>query len=263
MENKDFYEVLGVAETVGPKDIKDAYRSLALKNHPDRNEARADAVDAMKAINEAYAVLSNPDKRREYDALRHQFGSSAYGRFRQNYSEQDIFKGSDIHRVFEEMARSVGIRGFDEIFKEFYGQGYRTFEVNRPGVFLKGFVFSGLMNPGGMRTPLNGGVGSALKFLLNRFGGLQLPEKGKDSYDVISLQPESAHRGGPYAYFHRKKSKKLVVQVPPGVKDGQKIRLAGMGEDGRGGTMPGDLFLTVSVKTPLLQSVKKFFRLGS
>ncbi len=256
MNQKDYYEVLGVSKDANSQEIKEAYRNLAFKYHPDRNQAGTEAVEKMKIINEAYAVLSNPDKRREYDLLRQQFGSSAYGQFRKNYSEQDIFRGSDIHRVFEEMAKSFGIRGSDEIFKEFYGRGYQTFEFNRPGVFMKGFIFSGWFNPRRTRIPIGGNFGNLLKLFFNRVDGMQIPEKGKDINDIITLQAGHAQQGGPYAYYHRKKSKKLVVQVPPGVKDGQKIRLTGLGEGGKGGATAGDLYLKVSIKTPLLQGIK-------
>ena len=84
-----------------------------------------------------------------------------------------------------------------------------------------------------------------------------MPEKGADINDVIHLDSQEAFKGGPYAYFHKKKSKKLVVKIPPGVRDGQKIRLAGMGEDGKGGEEPGDLFLKVKIKKPLLHKMKE------
>ena len=263
MNQKDYYEVLGVSNDADSQEIKDAYRNLAFKYHPDRNKAGTEAVEKMKTINEAYAVLSNHDKRRQYDSLRQQFGSSAYGQFRKNYSEQDIFRGSDIHRVFEEMAKSFGIRGFDEIFKEFYGRGYQAFEFNQPGVFFRGFIFSGWFNPWKNRIPLGGNFGNLLKLFFNRFDGRQIPERGKDIIDAITLQPGHAQQGGPYAYFHRKKSKKLVVQVPPGVKDGQKIRLAGLGESGKGGAAAGDLYLKVSIKKPLLQDIKNLLGFGN
>jgi len=106
MSQADYYQVLGVDSDASQSKIKEAYRQLAFKHHPDRNSENAAAADEMKKINEAYAVLSNPAKKTEYDNLRTQFGSSAYTHFRNNYSEQDIFSGSDINHIFEEMARS-------------------------------------------------------------------------------------------------------------------------------------------------------------
>ena len=226
MEQQDYYEVLGVSENASSQELKDAYRNLAFKYHPDQNKVGADTAEKMKSVNEAYAVLSNKEKRQKYDTLKRQFGSSAYRQFRSNYSEQDIFRGSDIHRVFEEMARSFGIRGFDEIFKDSYGRNYQTFQFNRPGVFFKGFVFSGWFSPWGNRVPLGGNMGNLLKLFLNRFVGMELPEKGKDINEIIALQPQHAQNGGPYAYFHRKKSKKLVVKI-----EGEHIVLTPMPDD--------------------------------
>lgn len=110
MVQKDYYQVLGVDKNATAKQIKEAYRQLAFKFHPDRNKENTGTIEEMKKINEAYAVLSNSVKKREYDTLKNQFGSSAYTHFRNNYSEQDIFSGSDINHIFEEMARNFGLR---------------------------------------------------------------------------------------------------------------------------------------------------------
>ena len=143
MDRIDYYEILEIDKEASPQKIKESYRRLAFQYHPDRNNGDTGAVERMKAINEAYAVLSDPEKRSRYDGLRQSYGYSAYDRFRQSYSEEDIFRGSDIGQIFEEMARSFGIRGFEEVFRASYGQGYRTFEVRRPGFVGRGFVFSG------------------------------------------------------------------------------------------------------------------------
>ena len=121
MEQKDYYQILGIPQTAESQEIKEAYRQLAFKFHPDRNKEDPVAAEKMKTVNEAYAVLSNPAKRREYDSLRQQFGASAYSQFRKTYSDQDIFNGSDIHQVFEEVAKTFGFRGFNEIFKKCIG----------------------------------------------------------------------------------------------------------------------------------------------
>ena len=170
--------------------------------------------------------------------MRQQFGSSAYSQFRQNYSEQDIFSGSDVNQILEQMARAFGLRGFDEIFKEFYGKGYRHYEFRKPGFFAKSYYFSWPrqsrdLNAAG--TPLQGSIGKLTRFFLKQFSGIELPEDGTDLNDTIRLSPEFARQGGPYAYYLRKKDKKLVVKIPPAVKHNQQIRLAGMGEDGKGG----------------------------
>jgi len=262
MTPADYYQILGVEKTAGIKQIKAAYRELALRYHPDRNRENPETAEKMKAVNEAYAVLSNPQKRREYDALRQQYGSSAHDQFRRSYSEQDIFSGSDINHIFEELARSFGLRGFDDIFKEFYGRGYQTFEFKRPGVFGKGFIFTFGLG----RRPQNQTVGSRRKslgklprFLLGKLGGVKLPQNGTDLNDSIRLEPELARQGGPYAYYLPQRSKKLVVKIPPRTRNGQKIRLAGMGTGGKHGGRPGDLYLKVKINQPLLRKIKAFF----
>jgi DnaJ-class molecular chaperone len=261
MADRDYYQILGVDSQAGTKPIKEAYRKLAFKYHPDRNKGDPEAAEKMKWVNEAYAVLSNPEKRREYDMLRNQFGSSAYGQFRQTYSDQDIFSGSDVNHIFEQMARAFGFRGSDDIFREFYGQSYQNFNFRRPGVFAKGWVFTGPSGKRATQPPqfaFQGNLGKIYKYLFKKFSGFELPENGADINEVIYLSSQQAREGGPYAYYLKKKAKKLVVKIPPGVKEGQKVRLAGMGEEGKGGGAPGNLFLKVHITKPLFQSVRDF-----
>jgi DnaJ-class molecular chaperone len=263
MVQEDYYQVLGVDKNATAKQIKEAYRQLAFKFHPDRNKDNTGAVEEMKKVNEAYAVLSNPTKKREYDSLKNQFGSSAYTHFRNNYSEQDIFSGSDINHIFEEMARNFGLRGSNEIFKEFYGRGYRQFEFKKPGFSAKGYFFgrpaAGTGYQKQANSQLGGNFGKISRFLLQRISGFQLPEDGNDVHDHLYLDPQQALSGGPYAYYLRHKSKKLVVKIPPRIRDGQQIRLAAMGQDGKGGGKPGNLLLKIHIRKPLLKSVKDLF----
>jgi DnaJ-class molecular chaperone len=261
MDQENYYRILGVEPDASAEQIKEAYRRLAFKYHPDRNKANPEASETMKAINEAYAVLSNPPKRRQYEALRHQFGSSANSEFRRTYSEEDIFRGSDVNDIFEEMATVFGFRGYKDIFREFYGEASRTFECKKPGFFAKGFVFEGY--PGERehdqwQFPLQGHLGKLSRFFLEKIGGIELPENGSDILDVIKLSPQQAQQGGSFTYLLRRKSKKLVLNIPPRVREGQRIRLAGMGEDGKGGGKRGDLYLKVHIKKPLLQRMQGF-----
>ena len=262
MSQEDYYRVLGVDQNTSETKLKEAYRQLAFKYHPDRNRDNTAAADQMKKINEAYAVLSNPAKKDEYDNLKTQFGSSAYTHFRNNYSEQDIFSGSDINHIFEEMARSFGFRGSNEIFKEFYGRGYLQFQFKRPGEQTRKHVFRGPSQAGQQQQvqfPLGGNLGKIMRFVLQKISGVQFPEDGADIDEHLYLAPLQALHGGPYAYYLRRQSKKLVVKVPAGIREGQRIRLAGMGEKGKAGGKPGDLFLKVHIRKPLLKSIKDFF----
>ena len=259
MVQEDYYQVLGVDQKATDQQIKDAFRKLAFKYHPDRNKENPLAVEKMKGINEAYAVLSDPAKKREYDTLKNQFGSAAYTHFRKNYSEQDIFSGSDINRIFEEMAKAFGLRGSNEIFKEFYGRGFQQFGFKNPRGFARGYVFGNppkTGNQGRAPLPFGGNKGKIARFLIQKISGVQLPEDGADIDENLYLAPEQALQGGPYAYYLRRKSKKLVVKIPPGVRPGQRIRLAGMGQEGKGGGKPGDLFLKVHIRKPLMKPIK-------
>ena len=262
MTQADYYQVLKVDQNATATQIKEAYRQLAFKYHPDLNKENPAAAEEMKSINEAYAVLSNPTKKNEYDHLRTQFGSSAYTHFRKNYTEQDIFSGSDINHIFEEMAKAFGLRGSDEIFREFCGRGFQQFEFKRPGIHSRGYVFRGPWKTGHqprVQFPLRGNMGHIVRFMLKKIGGVQLPEDGADIHDNLYLAAQQALQGGPYAYYLRRRSKKLVVKIPPGIRGGQQIRLTGMGEPGKAGGKPGDLLLKVHIRKPLVESIKALF----
>jgi DnaJ-class molecular chaperone len=268
MNQKDYYQILEVEKEVSPQKIKEAYRRLAFQYHPDRNKENSLAVEKMKEINEAYAVLSDPEKRSDYDTFHEQYGPYGYDRFKQRYSEQDIFRGSDINQIFEEMARAFGFRSFEEVFRESYGQGVNTFEFQRPGVSGRGFIFFG---PGFGKNkqqgiPVSseifpGLLGKIIQYLLKKTFGMREPQRGKDLGDVIYLDPQQALEGAKGKYLHRKRSKELIVTVPPGMKEGQKIRLKGMGAPGKDGGESGDLYLKVKIKKPLLEKVRGLLKI--
>jgi curved DNA-binding protein len=268
INQKDYYQILGIEKGASSQKIKEAYRKLAFQYHPDRNKENPSAVEKMKEINEAYAVLSDPKKRNDYDRFHEQYGPDGYDRFKQRYSEQDIFRGSDINHIFEEMAKAFGFRGFEEVFRESYGQGYQTFEFRRPGVFGRGFIFFG---PGSGRSdqqkiPISseifpGVLGKLTRYLLKKTLGIREPARGKNLEDTLYLDSRQALDGAKGTYVHRKRSKELIVTIPPGLKEDQKVRLKGMGEPGKDGGEPGDLYLKVKIKTPLLEKVRDLLKI--
>jgi DnaJ-class molecular chaperone len=273
MNQKDYYNILGVERDASQQAIKEAYRKLAFQYHPDRNTDPA-ATEKMKDINEAYAVLSDVSKRREYDLLRSQYGSFAYERFRQSHTADDIFRGSDMDQIFEEFARTFGFRSSGDIFRESYGPGYRGFEFRRPGMFGRGYIFyPGTRRMGGQQQsldsqiqmpglPFTGVFGKVIKFFLNKLTGIELPEKGKDWQDTVTLSPEKARDGAEIKYSYKKwgKPKDLIVKIPPKVRDGQRIRLRGMGSPGKAGGESGDLYLQVQIRRSLSQRLKGLFK---
>jgi DnaJ-class molecular chaperone len=268
MTQKDYYKILGVEKTADSKQIKEAYRKLAFEFHPDRNKGDLSAVEKMKELNEAYAVLSDPEKRSRYETMNQQYGYDAYDRFRQGYSEQDIFRGSDINQIFEEMTRQFGFRNFNDLFREFYGPGYQTFEFRRPGVFGRGFIFSvfpfgrqsGQGTFSSVRTGLvTGLLGKLAGYLANKaFKGWDAGQ-ATDRYDVITLNREDARHGGKVSYVDRTTSRQLMVTVPAGVREGQTIRLKGAAGVNGDRAKAGDLYLKVQFRRGLLETAKEIY----
>ncbi len=280
MQQKDYYKILVVEGNATEQQIKEAYHALAFQYHPDRNKDNPSTTEKMKEINEAYSVLSNSQKRRQYDELRHQYGSFGYERFRQHYTEEDIFKGSDINSIFDELAKVFGFRSADEIFHDMYGSKYQSFEFGAPGVFGRGFIFFGPYMGGsaawrrpeesyGSRKPpifseqapfLSGIFGRIIKYALMKLTGIQIPERAKNLYDVIHLTPSQARTGYEIRYLYRKglKPRDLMVKIPPGIRHGQQIRLKGLGTSARNGGIAGDLYLRVKIQDSLYGKVKNF-----
>jgi curved DNA-binding protein len=280
MEKKDYYKVLEVNENASFEEIKKTYRKLAFQYHPDKNPGRE---EMMKEINEAYAVLSNEGKRREYDSCKQSFGFFARDKFRQTYTDQDIFKDSDINQVFAELSRVFGFNRPEDIFSNssFYGNQFRTFQFKGPGFTGKGFfsfgptskTYQDMLRASRYQTSeapayrpsffsrifLKGAL--AFQNHIAKKYGLELPERGTDIEDEIKIPSEVASAGGKVSYHYAKPNnpRDLMIKIRPGIREGQKIRLKGMGKDGRHGGESGDLYLKVKVHIPLLKKIIEFF----
>ncbi|MBW2085044.1 MAG: J domain-containing protein, partial [Deltaproteobacteria bacterium] len=118
-KNEDYYKTLGVSRQATPEEIKKTYRRLAIKYHPDKNKDNKEAEEKFKGINEAYAVLSDSEKRKKYDLYGHTG-------FQQQYSQEDIFRNFDIGDMFKEFGF-----GTEDIFSQIFSGG--------PGSRRRGF----------------------------------------------------------------------------------------------------------------------------
>ena len=239
--NKDFYKVLGVSKDASEDDIKKADRKLARKYHPDVNKTK-EAEEKFKDISEAYDVLSKPDDRKRYDAIR-QFGMGG-ARFAGG-SGQGGFDASSFADMFGGMfGGGAGGQGGSRIRFSTPGSG----NPNLNDIFS---MFGGAQ--GGSPYGAAGGRGS-----YSDYGGYQQetpkPQRGKDRNSRITLTLRQAVKGATVSLSVD--GAKFKTHIPAGVKDGQKIRLAGKGHAGVNGGQRGDLYLNVSVKSDPVFSMR-------
>jgi DnaJ-class molecular chaperone len=267
MPEKDFYGILGIARNAGTEEIKAAYRRLALQYHPDRNKDNPAATAMMRDLNEAYAVLSDHAKRQEYDGLWAEDGQSASERYKQAHTAEDIFRGSDINQVYAELAKQFRLRNFDKVFREAYGPRYRSFEFQDKGVRGRAYiVYDTPKSAGGPARNKTSSPGqdpdSELARMLRKMAtDSSNPRRGKDLKKDITIKPELAAKGGEVELHFKQQghNRNLKITIPAGIKDGQRIKLKGLGEPGRGGGEPGDMYLVVRFNSSLFKLFSSLF----
>jgi molecular chaperone DnaJ len=217
---KDFYAILGVPQDADAAAIKKAYRKLARKHHPDQNTGVAAAEQRFKEIGEAHSVLSDAEQRKEYDAIRQMTRGGAR---------------------FTAGGPGGGNGGFEDIFSAFGGSGGNVrFSTTGGGAApdlndILGQMFGGGM-PGGARQadPFGG------------YGAPRGPQRGRDVTARTTLTFRDAVEGSTVS-LQTAEGRTIRTKLPAGVRDGQKIRLRGKGEQGDRGAAAGDLILEVSV----------------
>lgn len=283
MAHTDYYKSLGLEKGATADEIKKAYRKLAIKYHPDKNPGDKSAEDKFKEINEAYAVLSDPQKKAQYD----QFGSSG---FHQRYSQEDIFRGFDVSDLF----RDMGLGGSDDIFSRIFGAGGGGFQQQRGGrgfgarrqrgedftmelkvtfrdaytgcekkvAFAKNSkreelvvkVPAGVENGSRLRLQGKGGEGfgggPAGDIYLTIIVGsdAQFAREGDDIVTERQISFSEAALGCSLEVPTLEGTKR--IKVPAGIQPGTKIRLKGLGFTHMGSTGKGDLYVKVGVRVP-------------
>ena len=230
MDFKDYYQTLGVSKSASDKELKQAYRKLARKHHPDVNPGDKSAEAKFKEINEAYEVLGDPEKRRKYDELGANWrmyeqaqqqgggwpGGSPFGGGGGAWTINMGGGPSGGYRTMseEEMHEIFGDEDpFSDFFKTFFGGGGPQREAQRGRARARS-------------------------------------QKGRDIEHEVELTLEEAYHGATRRVSIKQggHARSVDVRIPPGVKDGSRVRAAGEGESGANGGASGDLYLRVKLK---------------
>jgi curved DNA-binding protein len=207
MEYKDYYAVLGVKRQATEKEIRQAFRRLARQYHPDVNPNNKAAEEHFKEINEAYEVLSDPEKRKQYDEM-----GADWERYQQY--QRAPTGGGEAFR-----SQRMRVEDFDDLFGE--ESPYSSFFEQ---------IFGGAGQGRGARTPR--------------------PQRGQDMEAAVEVTLEEAAHGTKRVLRlagEDGKERQLEVRIPPGVRTGTRVRVAGQGESGRAGGPRGDVYLVVRV----------------
>lgn len=282
MAQTDYYKALGVEKGASADDIKKAFRKLAVKYHPDRNPDNKGAEDKFKEINEAYAVLSDPEKKQQYDT----FGSSG---FHNKYSQEDIFRGFDFGNAYKDMG---GGGGAEDIFSRLFGGSF-----GRPGAGRGGFrsvqqngadhemevtisfrdaaqgaekqvAFRRNGQREELKVKIPAGVDNGSKIRISGKGA-QSDSGGSpgDLFLIINVAPDPVFiRDGGDLIVERPISFSAAclgisldvptlegdkrIKIPAGIQPGTKIRLKGCGIKSLGSNAKGDLYVKIAVHIP-------------
>ncbi len=284
---EDYYQLLGVKKSASPEEIKKAYRKLAMKYHPDHTKGDKAAEEKFKKISEAYAVLSDKEKRKEYDT----FGAEG---FRQRFSQEDIFRGFDFGDIFREFGfggdffsgrgRGGGMRfnfgggspfgsqagqqqarmkGSDLVYelpltlKEVANGTTKTVSLQHQGYSEKVTVKipKGLISGKKLRlagkgspSPLGGPPGDL--FIQAKL--LNDPKYRAEKYDLYLNQDLKLSEVllGTSISVSTLDDKQLSLKIPPGTSPGTKMRMPGHGLPNMKGNKKGDLYVKIQVKLP-------------
>lgn len=211
MKYRDYYEILGVDKKAGQDEIKKAYRKLAKKYHPDAHPGDKGSEEKFKEANEAYEVLGDPEKRKKYD----RFGQGAQFTNGHDFDPSQYGFGNNVHYQY-------GTAGGD--FSDFFN------------MFFGGSPF----DPSDLFGQSRGRTGRSVR---NR------PMKGEDSEASIGITLQEGFKGAEKRISLRTagRDRTISFKVPPGIRNGEKIKLAGQGGPGYNGGQNGDLYLTVEI----------------
>lgn len=285
---KDYYKVLGVSKDAKPEEIKKAFRKIARENHPDQHPGDKKAETKFKEASEANAILSDADKRKEYDEARSMFGGGGFGGFGGGGGGTGGFRfprggGSTsgtpgMEDLFRNMNSGAADGGLGDIFGNLFGQGATTSTTRRSGsrIARRGADVEGevtidftqavdgttvslqMVSEAACQACHGTGAksGSVPRVCPNCQGSGMVESHNGGVFSATEPCPDCHGRGllveDPCDVCHgsgrARSTKTMQVRIPAGVTDGQKIRIKGKGSPGENGGEPGDLYVVVHVR---------------
>jgi molecular chaperone DnaJ len=273
---KDFYKELGVSSSATADEIKKAYRKLARDNHPDANPGNASAEEKFKAVSEAHAVLADPAKRAEYDEARRLFASGGFGRQGGGFNPNagGFGGGGQTFDVGDIFGQGGGDGGIGDLFGGLFNRGgtqqrpagtrpRRGSDVETDTTLGFREATQGVTVPLRLTSPSScttchgsGAKPGTSPRVCPRCNGAGVVNRNQGAFGFSEPCDDCRGTGSiiddPCADCRgtgvQNRTRTITVRVPPGVSDGQKIRLAGQGEAGLRGAPSGDLYVTVRVR---------------
>ena len=286
MPGKDYYKILGIPKSSSPEQIKKAYRKLALKYHPDHNKGNKSAEATFKNINEAYAVLRDPEKKKQYDM----FGAEG---FHSRFSQEDIFRGFDLGSIFREFGFSGSGRGqnpFSQMYGGMggYGHGSSGFQGHTQGTKGQNLVYELPMTLDELCKATNKTIAYQIDGRQERVpvkvpagikGGQKLRLQGKGQPGLYGGPPGDLYiqikeldhpvfkRENADLYATQKirfseavlgteievptiEQRVLKLKIPPGTQDNAKFRLKGHGMPHDKGSGRGNAYVEINIAVP-------------
>ncbi len=283
MSGKDYYKILGVDKSASPAEIKKSYRKLALKYHPDHNEGDKSAEAKFKDLNEAYAVLRDPEKKQQYDM----FGAEG---FQNRFSQEDIFRDFDLGSIFKEFGFGRGGRGQGGYRQTFGGggRGFDGFQNRQQRIKGQNLIYELPMTLEELTQPtsktiayqINGRQEQvSVKVPAGIKGGQKLRLQGKgqpgpnggppgDLYVQIKETPHPLFRREDADLYLKQKirfsqavlgadievstleKKVLKLKIPPGTQNNAKFRLKNFGLPVYNGSGKGHAYVEINIDVP-------------
>jgi molecular chaperone DnaJ len=254
MTNKDYYKILGVTKDSSPEEIKKAFRQLARKYHPDVNPGDKQAEEKFKEINEAFQVIGNPERKKQYDSGGFDFSSEGFDFRTSGFNFDDLFSDfgfGDIFNIFSGNNDNNYAQEGSDLRYDLEISLEEAFHGINKEIIVPIYIICSDCNGTGSEKGHSkecdncdgkGKIRTARKTPFGQFVSVSTCSKCKGKGKISTKQCSICKGHG-----RTKKDEKIELKIPKGVDNGQYLRLEGKGEPGKNGGLPGDLYIVIHI----------------